>query len=109
MNFILFFKKNPFLIILIILKFGIICWECVTRSDPYGSLPPFQVIFAGNKEFEKKKNVFSSFYIKTLFHFFQWARKARDQRCRKTVHQRCRRWLKRAGLKSQLKGHRFRW
>jgi hypothetical protein len=27
-------------------SFGIIAWECVTRSDPYGQMPPFQVIFA---------------------------------------------------------------
>ena len=27
-------------------SFGIIAWECVTRADPYGVMPPFQVIFA---------------------------------------------------------------
>jgi serine/threonine protein kinase len=27
-------------------SYGIIAWECVTRADPYGIMPPFQVIFA---------------------------------------------------------------
>ena len=27
-------------------SFGIVMWECVTRSDPYAGLPPFKVIYA---------------------------------------------------------------
>ena len=31
-------------------SFGIVMWECVTRHDPYGNMPPFKVIYAvGNQ------------------------------------------------------------
>ncbi|EFA81967.1 protein kinase [Heterostelium album PN500] len=31
-------------------SFGIVMWECATRSDPYSGMPPFQVIFAVGRE-----------------------------------------------------------
>eukprot|EP01132_Coremiostelium_polycephalum_P004784 gene4784-5967_t len=31
-------------------SFGIVLWECATRSDPYAGMPPFQVIFAVGRE-----------------------------------------------------------
>ena len=31
-------------------SFGIVMWECITRHDPYGNMPPFKVIYAvGNQ------------------------------------------------------------